>query len=224
MKRLDSYLYYKDSAGSIYCGDCLDILPLLPDSSVDLVLTDPPYNVGKNYGTAPDDLPEREYKRKMKITTDECRRISRLNQVWIAPRYKMLLWLGLLPSAHLVVVRRGASGPFRQGWSDQFETLLVVGKPSKPISDLWTGIRLKGEGWFFTENDCGHPGYTPYPIMSRSLEYLSTRGGLILDPFLGSGTMAVAAKQLDRQFIGIEIEEKYCEIARQRLAQEMLQL
>lgn len=224
MRNLDSYLFHEESAGSIYCGDCLAILPLLPDNSVDLVLSDPPYNVGKDYGNAPDDLPEWEYEWRMKATTNECRRISRLNQVWVAPRYKMLLWLGLLPSAHLIVVRRGASGPPRQGWLDQFQTLLAIGKPKKFISDLWEGIRLKGEGYFFTENDCGHPGYTPYPIMSRSVECLSPEGGLILDPFLGSGTMAVAAKQLGRRFIGIEINERYCEIAKQRLAQEMLPL
>ena len=71
-----------------------------------------------------------------------------------------------------------------------------------------------------TEETYDHPGYTPIKIMSRFAAVLSTT--TILDPFCGSGTTLVAAKQLGRKAIGIEISEKYCEIAIKRLGQEYL--
>jgi DNA modification methylase len=67
-----------------------------------------------------------------------------------------------------------------------------------------------------------HPTQKPLNMFSEIILYSSNLDSLILDPFLGSGTTAVAAKQLSRKFIGIEIEEKYCAIAKQRLAQEQL--
>ena len=85
-------------------------------------------------------------------------------------------------------------------------------------TDVWNiPIRIK-------ENNWGHP--TPKDIrgIEKIIKLLSKKGDLILDPFLGSGTTAVAAKQLGRNFIGIEISEKYCEIARQRLGQEVLSI
>ncbi len=212
--------YYDDGKGIvIYHGDCREILPSLP--KVDLVLTDPPYNCGKDYGTYKDNLSQYDYGDFMHTVVGWCRRIAE-NHFWIAPRYQIGLWSSLLPDAHLIVVRRGATGPFRGGWLDQFEIALSVGKPNKCVPDLWDGIRLKGEGYFFREETYNHPGYTPYPIMARAADLLSIN--VLCDPFCGTGTSLVAAKQLGRKAIGIEIEEKYCEISVQRLAQEVLPL
>lgn len=201
----------------IYHGDCREILPDLP--KVDLVLTDPPYNCGKDYGTYKDNLPAGEYKEFMKTVVSLCRKIAP-NQFWVAPRYQLPMWSELIPDYHLVVVRRGAMGPLRGGWSDQFEIALSVGKPHKCVPDLWDSIRLKGEGYFFRENTFNHPGYTPYPIMAKAADVLSVT--TICDPFCGTGTSLVAAKQLGRHAIGIEIEEKYVEIAIKRLGQGVL--
>jgi hypothetical protein len=187
---------------------------------VDLVLTDPPYNCGKDYGIYKDNLTSGEYRHLMKMIVDMCREIAP-NQFWVAPRYQLPLWSELIPDYHLIVLRRGAAGPFRAGWSDQFEIALAVGKPSRCVPDLWD-IRLKGEGYFFRENTFGHPGYTPYLIMARAADLLSV--DCFIDPFCGTGTTLVAAKQLHRKAIGIEIEEKYCEIARKRLGQGVLPL
>jgi site-specific DNA-methyltransferase (adenine-specific) len=92
------------------------------------------------------------------------------------------------------------------------------------VSDLWDGIRLKGEGYFFREETYGHPGYTPKPIMHRCVTLLSPEGGTVLDPFCGTGTTLRAAKDLGRKAIGIEIEERYCEIAAKRMAQTVMDL
>ena len=130
--------------------------------------------------------------------------------------------MSLLPGAHLIVIPRGATGPFRGGWSDQFEIALCIGKPAKCVSDLWKGIRLKGEGYFFTEETWGHPGYTPYPIMAKATSLLTTES--VTDPFCGTGTTLRAAKDQNRKAIGIEINEAYCEIAAKRMQQEVLAL
>jgi len=211
--------YYEENGIKIYCGDCREILPNLP--KVDLVLTDPPYNCGKDYGAYKDNLPELEYHTFMDEVVVNCERIA-ANQFWVAPRYQIGFWSSKFPSAHLIIIRRGATGPFRGGWSDQFEIALATGKPNQCVPDLWDGIRLKGEGYFFREETYSHPGYTPYPIMLKATSLLSVES--LCDPFSGTGTSLVAAKQLGRKAIGIEIEEKYCEIAVQRLAQGVLPL
>jgi hypothetical protein len=211
--------YYEHANITIYHGDCREILPTL--EPVDLVLTDPPYNCGKDYGTYKDNLSAEEYYEFMK-TVVNLSRAAAANQFWVSPRYQLPLWSRLIPDYHLIVIRRGATGPFRGGWSDQFEIALSVGKPSRCVPDLWDSIRLKGEGYFFRETTYGHPGYTPYPIMAKACDLLSKES--ILDPFCGTATSLLAAKQLGRKAIGIEIEEKYCEIAVKRLAQEVLDL
>lgn len=197
---------------TLYLGDCLEILLTLP--KVDAVITDPPYNVGKDYGTHNDAMPDADYATWSAKRVAACLALAD-NQFWVAPRYKLELWLSLLPSAHLVVIRRGAAGPFRQGWSDQFEIALAVGKPAKCMSDLWTDIRLKGEGYFFREDSYGHPGYTPYPIMERAINLLAANS--LCDPFMGTGTSGEAAMRTGRKFIGIEIEPKYFDIACERI-------
>lgn len=218
MSNLKDYLFYQDDWATIYCGDCLEIMPLMEPESVNLVLTDPPYNCGKDYEVCKDNLSESEYHNFMQQVSTRARIIAK-NQFWVAPRYQMGFFLSLFPDAHLIVIRRGAAGPFRHGWSDQFETALAIGKPKHAPSDLWTGIRLKGEGYFFREVTFGHPGYTPMQIMTRAIRYLSIES--VFDPFLGSGTTCVAAKNLNRKSIGIEINPKYCEISVKRLRQEV---
>lgn len=196
----------------LYCGDCLEILPTLP--KVDAVITDPPYNVGKDYGTHNDSMSAPEYVAWCAERVAACLGLAG-NQFWVAPRYKLGLWLSLLPDSHLIVIRRGASGPFRQGWSDQFEIALATGKPSKCMPDLWSDIRLKGEGYFFREDSYGHPGYTPYPIMERAINLLAAHS--LCDPFMGTGTSGEAAMRTGRAYIGIEIERKYFDIACERI-------
>ena len=205
----------------LWLGDCRDILPGLP--KVDAVITDPPYNVGKDYGAHNDAMSQDEYMAWCSVRVALCFDVAE-KQFWVAPRYKLEMWLGLLPGSHLVVIRRGAAGPYRGGWSDQFVIALAVGKPSACLPDLWDDIRLKGEGYFFREDHYGHPGYTPYPIMHRAAALLSTKS--VADPFMGTGTTGVAAMQLGRKFIGIELEERYFRIACERIenAQRQVQM
>ncbi len=214
---------------ALYHGDCLDILPTLP--KVDCVVTDPPYNVKKDYGTYKDNLPLEEYAAWCARVVGLCKDLAE-NQFWVAPRYKMALWTSLLPEAHLIVIQRLAYGKIRQGWADQFATALTIGDPrydvitermpvGAPPKDLWTEIRLKGEGFLCPDNTYGHPGYTPIGIMARAVSLLSHTS--VLDPFLGSGTTGVACVNLGRAFIGIELDKGYFDICVERISKAIVE-
>lgn len=201
----------------LYLGDCLDFIRTMPDKSVDAVVTDPPYNVGKDYGVHNDSMSDEDYRSWYKERIAEALRISNY-QFWVAPRYKLEFWMSLLPSSHLIVIPRGAAGPFRGGWTDNFEIALAIGRSLKGApSDLWRGIRLKGEGYFFREETYGHPGYTPSQIMGRAIEYLTKQGDTVFDPFMGTGTTGVEAIKRGRNFIGCEISEEYFKISEKRI-------
>jgi site-specific DNA-methyltransferase (adenine-specific) len=206
--------YYEsdDGAVTLYHGDCLEVLPTL--AGFDAVITDPPYNVGKDYGAHNDAMSDEEYATWSGVRVAACLALCD-NQFWVAPRYQLGLWLSLLPGAHLIVIRRGAAGPYRQGWSDQFQIALAVGKPSRCVSDLWSDIRLKGEGYFFREETYEHPGYTPYPLMARAVELFSTQS--VCDPFMGTGGTGIACVKSGRSFTGIELDERWIEIAAKRI-------
>jgi site-specific DNA-methyltransferase (adenine-specific) len=209
--------YYDHAGITLYNADCRDILPQL---SADCLVTDPPFNVKKDYGVSNDDLSPEEYRALMAVIAE----YPAQHQAWVTPNKCLALFLSLLPDAQPVIVRRGAQGPKRWGWYDQFDILLVRGRPNRYVSNLWDGIRLKGEGYFFREDSFDHPGYTPYPIMLRCIDLLTQPGQTIIDPFAGTGTALRAAKDLGRTAIGIELDEHWCEVAARRLQQEVLPL
>ena len=207
--------YYQDDFVTIYHADCREVLPSIEG---DVVLTDPPFNVGKDYGATDDALSDEVYAELMGTVASGADR-----QAWVTPTNRLNLFSTLLGDvARPVVIRRGAKGPKRWGWFDQFDMLLVRGYPLRYETNLWDGIRLKGEGYFFREESYGHPGYTPYALMSKLVGLMASPTDLVVEPFAGTGTTLVAAKALRARAIGIEIEERYCEIAAKRLAQGVL--
>lgn len=209
--------YYRDEWVSIFHGDCRELLPTF---QADALVTDPPFNVGKDYGIHKDAMPDDEYEAMLRGLIEAGPNV----QAWVVPKKYLRHLLNLMPDAQLVILKRGAQGPQRWGWSDQHELLLVRGRPRVKAPTLWEGIRLKGEGYFFREETYGHPGYTPYPIMARLVDLLTGPGQTVVDPFSGTGTTLVAAKSQNRRAIGIEINEAYCEIAAKRLAQGVLEI
>jgi len=191
--------YYEHAGITIYHGDCRDILPHV---TADVVVTDPPYGMGKaawDVSIVPVDswLPT-------------ARRIG-----------PVLLFCGNVgardyPFADWTVawVRAGSvqrNGALR-GFSN-WEPILTYG-----LASLSNDVVACPN---FPDTD-DHPTPKPTALMRKVLALCPT--GTILDPFMGSGTTLVAAKQLGRKAIGIEIEERYCEIAVKRLAQEVLPL
>ena len=212
--------YYQDKWVTIYHGDCREILPQL-DVKVDLVLTDFPYGNGTDYGgyidtqdnlkqLIADTLPL--ILGKAEVSLIAC---GIGNMFFYPPPDWVLSW-------HWEHTHSGSSKWGFNNW----QPVLAYGKD--PYLKNRLGRRqdaikdksIKSE-WFSIDHPC------PKPI--EVWEWLIIRGSinsndLILDPFLGSGTTAYCAKKLNRRCIGIEIEEKYCEIAANRCRQEVMEL
>ena len=213
---------------TIICGDCLEVMKNIPDKSVDLILTDPPYGVlGKTQKW--DDIDIKNFTKqwwdliKLKLKLDssvyvfwsqkyllEGLQIFQPNRVliWHHPNLakltkKMFLWT----YDPILYIKFGK--PTFQPSFVRSENVDVF-KFAKPQSN-WKG-----------ENKRFHPASKPIKLIMNFVKISSNKNDLILDPFLGSGTTAVACKQLKRNFIGIEISPEYCKIANERLRQEIL--
>jgi len=202
----------------IILGNCLDILPTIPNNSVDLVFTDPPYNRHKQYDNYDDNLPDEEYQVFVETFLSECKRISNNRLVIFIGSLLIKQYWDLIPDAKLIIIRKGAIGTPFKDYYYQFFGLLVNVPPNMQIYDLWTDIRMPGEGYYYREERYPNPGQTALALVERVIDYYSKEDDVILDPFMGCGTTAVAAKKLNRRYLGCEISPKYCRIAEERLA------
>jgi site-specific DNA-methyltransferase (adenine-specific) len=205
--------YYDDGTCVIYHGDCREIVPVLP--TFDLLLTDPPYGIGRD-GSKESTGSHGGRKAYDFLGWDTDRPPSWLLQMLCARTRKQVIWGGnffveaLSPSMKWLVWDKGQR-------IDQSDGELA-----------WTS--LDGALRIFTMNrvelmkdGAVHPAQKP----ERLMRWCITQAGdvnSVLDPFIGSGSTLVAAKRLGKRAVGIEIEEKYCEIAAKRLAQGALDL
>lgn len=195
--------YYQDNAVTIYHGDCREIIPDIP--AVNLVLTDPPYGVDKAAW-------------------------DKAYPVWFtALAFEASTRVGIMPglwSLPLCVSSMGFHYKWiLSGYNRNGMTFGAIGFnnwiPCVVGGDVPHGGQDAME---FVVNGYKeeHPSPKPMPYMMWLVSRLSSYDETILDPFMGSGTTLRAAKDLGRKAIGIEIEEKYCEIAAKRMAQEVL--
>ena len=200
--------YYSHNGITIYHGDCREILPEI--GGVDLVLTDPPYGVGFKYTSYVDD----------EISFQAIRNI--IGSLML--EQQMLLFMSMKrlfdmprPKTIMAWCKPGSTRINPMGGFSEWEPILVYGK-AKYYNDM---IVIPD---CVNHNDGGgnHPCPKPLRLMRQLIDKNLTNPQTILDPFMGSGTTLVAAKQLGRKAIGIELEEKYCEIAAKRLGQEVL--
>lgn len=207
--------YYDEGGITIYHGDCREILPHLP--KVDLVLTDPPY--GMSF------VSNHRHVKHSAIVNDDALPID---LIWLSmskasrAAYFFCRWNNLQqmpkPKSVLAWVKNNWSmGDLEHEHGRQWEACCFYAMEghafAKRIPDVIFADR--------TGNNL-HPTEKPQDLLERII--LANECELILDPFMGSGTTLRAAKDLGRKAIGIEIEEKYCEIAVRRLAQEVLAL
>ena len=206
--------YYEEPGIAIYCADCREVLPQLP--KVDLVLTDPPYGVGMNYGITNDSTSESlqrildvvkasEMISPIVLTTVGCFEIEKALYRQHPPVWRICWRKGI------------TSRPSAVGFTD-WEPVFVYGsRVHRNAHDLFT-VQPELMGTY------GHPCPKPLGFSRWLVQRFSDEYGIVVDPFMGSGTTLVAAKQLGRRAIGIEIERKYCDIAIERLRQEVLHL
>lgn len=211
--------YYQHQGITIYHGDCREVLMQIRYDNIDIpydsIVTYPPYGI--DYQSSRTDI------KKPKIQNDENREMllfaidlpfyhskyvfGRWDQlIEIEKPKSVITWvknihsMGDLEHEH---ARQTELAFFYQGLTHSFPN----GRPSDVIYSNRTNNEL-------------HPTEKPIDLLTKIVSWTS---GVVLDPFMGSGTTLRAAKDLNRQAIGIEIEEKYCEIAAKRLSQEVFQ-
>ena len=203
---LDSYKYYDRNGITIYCGDCREILPLL-DVKVDLVLTDPPYGLGARLHDGGTWSTDPKYDAMLEWDIP----IKDLSFLLSFP--KIIIWGGNVYSL-----------PPSRCWLSWVKYNNV---PTMADFELaWTNYERpskKCEGRIHPDGINQHPTQKPLYLMRFCVQWAKPEG-IICDPFSGSGSTLRTAMDLGYKAIGIEIEEKYCEIAVKRLAQEVLPL
>jgi site-specific DNA-methyltransferase (adenine-specific) len=248
-------------------GDCLSVLPTLPDACVNLIATDPPFNIGLDYKGYDDNLPSGVYLEMLRTFAAQSYRMLkpdgslflfmgqryqarafmiledagfhwRNSIVWhftfgchqrtkFTPSWAMIHYFARhpesfvfnadavrVPSARQLVYndRRAKSGG---KVPDDTWVLLPERCPEvfREDQDAWLVSRVCGT---FKER-AGHTTQLPLPLVERIIRVASNPGDLILDPFAGSGTVLVAARNLGRRYLGVEISAQTAEIAHRRL-------
>jgi site-specific DNA-methyltransferase (adenine-specific) len=203
--------YYEADGIVIYHGDCREILPGL--KPVDLVLTDPPYGIGRS-GKPKSTSSHGGHKGYPDLGWDKISPSPEVFAQVLAAGKDSVVW-GANYYPH--------SMPPSSGWLlwdkgqriDQADGELAASTNTGPLR-IFTLNRAA-----IASDGAVHPTQKPLKLIKWCCSFFPN-AGTILDPFMGSGTTLVAAKQLNRRAIGIEIEEKYCEIAVNRLRQRVL--
>jgi site-specific DNA-methyltransferase (adenine-specific) len=217
--------YFENDGVSLYHGDCRDVLPELPSEAFDLALTDPPYLVSYKgrWGAGLKAIEGDSDPSWIQPVFFEVWRVLRQDSLCLSfygwPHAEVFLstWksLGFRPVSLIALIKdRWGLGRFTRAQHEP-AYLLAKGHPDRPpeaISDVLD--------W---EQSCPllHPNQKPLGAISRLIATYAPASAIVLDPFCGSGTTLVAARALGRRAVGIEIEERYCEVAALRLAQQV---
>lgn len=212
------------STQTVLQGDCLEIMRGFADKSFDLVLTDPPYNaknIGPNarvYEGQMMQLPTKEYKRFCANWFKEAKRTSKVlvftPGIANVNYYPQPDWIACWHKPAAVSFNRF-------GGFNAWEPILLYGKIPKG-KRLPQDYILENTMNFSRGGEKDHPCPKPINLWLRVMDIFSLEDSKILDPFNGSGTTTLAAKMLNRNATGIDLIEKYCEIARRRLEQSTL--
>lgn len=208
----------KEMLNTVIQGDCLEVMKQMPDKCVDLVLTDPPYGIFKpmgedgamgNFSGIGVEATEWDKKPSIEIF-NEIKRVSKEYIIWGGNYFADML------------------GACKEPWIWDKQTGANFFADGELAFTSYQGtLRIFHHQWCgaFKASERGmkamHPTQKPVELMKWCLRN-TKEGDTILDPFLGSGTTAVACKQLKRNFIGIELSQKYCDIANERLKQDLL--
>ncbi len=206
--------YYQDEFVTIYNGDNLDVMKSL--APVDLVVTDPPYNVGINYGANVDDNKTRQgFIEWMRPRFQEMRRLAKT--VLISGQGRLPDFAIIEPWKWLLCWHKPAAMGRSPVGFNNWEPVAMWGAGSNAGVDIFTAPIVSRPDME------GHPCPKPVEWAAKQLQ-LFPNCLAVLDPVMGSGTVLIAAKNSGRKAIGIEIEQKYCDMAVSRLSQCVLDL
>ena len=235
---------------NIYQGDCLELMKQIPDNSVDLIVTSPPYNLGLDYGTYKDNLNLIEYFSWCNNWIRELFRVLKDNSRFALIHYlscgKSEKRFAPLMNLNYIAEQTGFKHHGVAIWYDITLTKLTawgswlsssapyINSPFEGIDFLYKG-NWKREGqndeltkeefmmacsgiWKISpEKNRTHPAPYPKKLSDLIIKLLSKKDDIVLDPFIGSGTTAISCLETNRNFIGMELEPKYVEIAKARL-------
>lgn len=237
--------YPQDFINNIILGDCVETMKKIPDSSVDLVVTSPPYNLKnstgngmkdgrggkwanaalvKGYHNYDDCMPHDKYVKWQRACLEQMMRVIN-DQGAIFYNHKWRVQDGLLqdrqdivsgfPVRQIIIWRRKGGINFNAGYFlPTYEVIYLIAKKNFKLAKK---ANAHGDIWEFTQ-DMNNPHPAPFPVDLIERIISSTTAEVILDPFMGSGTTALVAKNLGRKYIGIEISPEYCKMAQDRVA------
>lgn len=252
--------FYSKGGIEIFHGDCMDLMPSLPDGEFRLVFTSPPYNLGvqgrgnggfsdqrrnpeafaarqpgkwgggriaAGYGRHGDAMPyevyvewQRAFLRESWRLVDECGAVFYNHKPRVQQKVLQtpLVLNPNLPLRQIIIWARAGGVNFNvTNYLPTHEWILLLAKPSFRLKSK--GASGVGDVWRVPqERGIDHPA--PFPLALPATAIETTNAPSILDPFLGAGTTLLAAKQAGIRGVGIEIEERYCEIAAKRLDEE----
>ena len=225
----------------LFNDDCLKVLPTIPDNSIDLIITSPPYNLGNKHHTGNkyhksynDDLPEEQYQKQQIQFLNECFRILKedgsiiynhknriKNGVQITP-YEWILKSNFIIKQEIVWINRSQNFdkirfyPFteRLYWlAKNHKTKLFNSINKYDVFDWkeWKPVGTRGL----------HTRAFPEKLVEDFLQVFPN-AITICDPYMGSGTTGLACKNLNRDFIGIEVDKEYFNIAKNRIESSLL--
>ncbi len=219
-----------ESEGCIVQGDCLEILPRMPDGCVDAVVTDPPFAITGGLSSGRTSLNDTQFFEHWLV--DVARGLISVS----IPVGCMFLWCDWRTASVIDRAFSRASERYVPWWVSQIIThdrdMIGMGSPFRNQCDWIAVVRGRKTDWamripkttpnifreysYYGKHD-HHPAEKTVTAAGRLVGWATSQGGIILDPFCGSGTTCVAAKELGRRWIGIELDPKYCEIARSRV-------
>ena len=230
--------------GKVHQGDCIELMNQMPAGSVDLIVTSPPYNIknstgnglkngsgGKwpqaelirGYANHNDAMPHEEYVAWQRNCLHAMMRVLSEDGA-IFYNHKWRVQGGLLqdradivdgfPVRQIIIWQRNGGINFNPGYFlPTYEVIYLIAKPEFRLA---AKANAQGDVWRIPQESRNpHPAPFPLALAQRCID--STKAMIVLDPFIGSGTTAIAAERSQRKWIGIEISEAYCEMAHERI-------
>ncbi len=219
--------YLEVTNGILYISDVVELLQQIPDNSIDLVVTDPPYNSSIEWDNKNDEwqfLWLEQIKRIMKEGASFYCFFAPMNMYniegWIRTNLTLknvAVWYH--PNLYAAGMSYG-----KDRWKSTWDVIFYavkgsISKCTKNISThAWRNWQ-RGFDVFYIPDERPklHKAQKPLKLIMKLIDASSNEGDLVLDPFIGSGTTAVACERLGRKWIGIELEEKFCNIVKNRI-------
>ena len=215
----------------LICGNCLTVLPKIGGGGEKIIVTDPPFNIGYHYKTYKDRMKENEYYEMLKtvftsleipfVVIHYPENIARISiELGIAPKrivswvynsntrrqHRAIAYWNIEPDFSLV------KQPYKNPTDKRIAERIANGSVGTSIYDWWNVNQVKN----VSKEKTKHPCQMPVEVMEKAIGIIPNNY-TIIDPFMGSGTTGVACKKLGRDFIGIEIDEEYYNIAKNRI-------